>query len=163
MSDPPVPSASGSGNTGTASSSKSLRRERGANGVRLGKASGKMDRSPAGRSSPQARAASPAGVHSFEADRRDSERESTATTKTRTTTATTTVTTPAPGRSRTEEGAVRDEQRGDGRAAAMSDLYEFRGGMGGALQWLKDRVSDRVAGGRQGDERKEAAKWQGVD
>ena len=58
---------------------------------------------------------------------------------------------------------MRDEQGGNGRAAAMSDLYEFRGGMGGALQWLKDRVSNTIAGGRRGDERRAAAKWQGVD
>lgn len=164
MGDPPIPGAggsgSGSGSAGGARSSKSLRRERGASGAGLGKTGGKKDRGPAGRSSPQARAASPAGIHSSEVDRRDSERESAATTNTKMTTTTTTST---PGRSRTEGGAVREEQGGGGRAAAMSDLYEFRGGMGGALQWLKDRVSDTVAGGRRGDERRAAAKWQGVD
>ena len=160
MGDPPAPSpskkssGSGSGGTGAASGSKSLRRERGATGGRLGKKtagkndrSGNHDRSPAGRSGQQARGASPAVVHSFDADRRDSEHGSA-------TTATT-----APGRSRQGGGA---EQGGSGRAAAMSDLYEFRGGMGGALQWLKDRVSETVAGGRRGDERR-AAEWKGVD
>lgn len=40
------------------------------------------------------------------------------------------------------------DQGDTGRAAAMADLYEYRGGMGGALQWLKDRVSDTIARGR---------------
>lgn len=49
-----------------------------------------------------------------------------------------------------------------GRAAAMSDLYEYRGGMGGALQWLKDHVSDKISGGG-GDEEPGVIEWEGVD
>lgn len=50
-----------------------------------------------------------------------------------------------------------------GRAAAMSDLYEYRGGMGGALQWLKDRVSDKITGGNGRKDRGRVVEWEEMD
>lgn len=50
-----------------------------------------------------------------------------------------------------------------GRAAAMADLYEYRGGKGGALQWLKDRLSNTITSNKSPGDGRGAMDWEGMD
>lgn len=44
-------------------------------------------------------------------------------------------------------GKQEAERRTIGRAAAMAEVYDDHSGMGGTLQWVKDRLADRIGGG----------------
>lgn len=50
-----------------------------------------------------------------------------------------------------------------GRAAAMADLYEHRGGNGGLLQWLKDRLSNILTSNKYRNDGREPMDWEGMD